>query len=195
MFITEQGDGSDVGATTVQAAPGDDGSWALTGNKWFCSNPDPDLAMVLARPVGARAGLGGVALFLLPRLLPDGQPNRYRIVRLKSKLGTRSMASGEIRLDGAFAWLVGDPDAGFRQTTDMVNNSRLSNGVRAAGLMRRAVTEAHFVAERRIAFVTRLADMPLMQRQLMKLRVWAEQARSMMFQTAEALRRSDAGQC
>jgi hypothetical protein len=76
----------------------------------------------------------------------------------------------------------------------MVNNSRLSNGVRAAGLMRRAVTEAHFVAERRIAFGTRLADMPLMQRQLMKLRVWAEQARSMMFQTAEALRRSDAGQ-
>ena len=194
MFMTEQGAGSDVGATSVRAEPRDDGSWALTGDKWFCSNPDAGLAMVLARPVGAREGLAGVALFLLPRTLPDGRANSYRIVRLKSKLGTRSMASGEIRLDGAAAWLVGDPAAGFRQMADMVNNSRLSNGVRAAGLMRRAVTEAHFVAERRMAFGSRLADMPLMQRQLMKMRVWTEQARSMMFQAADALRRADAGE-
>ncbi len=194
MFMTEQGAGSDVGATAVQAEPRADGSWALTGDKWFCSNPDADLAMVLARPTGAAAGLGGVALFLLPRTLPDGRRNHYRIVRLKSKLGTRSMASGEIRLEGATAWLVGAPDAGFRQMADMVNNSRLSNGVRAAGMMRRAVTEAEFVASRRVAFGTRIGDMPLMQRQLTKMRVWAEQARSMMFQTAEALRRADAGE-
>ena len=77
---------------------------------------------------------------------------------------------------------------------DMVNNSRLSNGVRAAGLMRRAVTEASFVAANRVAFGKLLADMPLMQRQLAKLRMPMEQARSMMFQTAEALRRSDAGE-
>jgi len=194
MFMTEQGAGSDVGATAVQAAPQADGTWALTGDKWFCSNADADLAMVLARPVGGPAGLRGVALFLLPRRLPGGQPNRYRIVRLKSKLGTRSMASGEIRLEGASAWLVGDIDAGFRQMADMVNNSRLSNGVRAAGLMRRAVTEASFVAERRIAFGRRIADMPLMQRQLAKMRLPMEQARTMMFQTAEALRRADAGE-
>jgi hypothetical protein len=77
---------------------------------------------------------------------------------------------------------------------DMVNNSRLSNGVRAAGLMRRAVTEAQFVADHRVAFGRRLVDMPLMQRQLAKLRLPMEQARSMMFQTAEALRRADAGE-
>src|SRR6185437_8452982 len=102
-------------------------------------------------------------LFLLPRRTPDGGLNSYRIVRLKDKLGTRSMASGEIRLEGALAWLVGDIGAGFRQMADMVNNSRLSNGVRAAGLMRRAVTEALFVAERRVAFGTRLIEMPLMR--------------------------------
>jgi alkylation response protein AidB-like acyl-CoA dehydrogenase len=194
MFMTEQGAGSDVGATTVTASPRNDGTWALTGDKWFCSNADAELAMVLARPAGGPAGLKGVALFLLPRQRPDGTENAYRIVRLKDKLGTRSMASGEIRMDGAVAWLVGDPGAGFRQMADMVNNSRLSNGVRAAGLMRRAVTEAQFVAENRVAFGKRLVDMPLMQRQLAKLRVPAEQARSMMFQTAEALRRADAGE-
>jgi len=194
MFITEQGAGSDVAATSVRAARGDDGAWALTGDKWFCSNPDADLAMVLARRDGGPPGLKGVSLFLLPRILPDGAANRYRIVRLKDKLGTRSMASGEIRLDGALAWLVGDPDAGFRQMADMVNNSRLSNGVRAAGMMRRAVTEALFIARHRVAFGKRLIDMPLMRRQLCKMLLPAEQARSMMFQTAEVLRRSDAGE-
>ena len=76
-------------------------SWRLYGDKWFCSNPDAELAMVLARPEGAPAGMKGVSLFLLPRTLDDGSANHYRIIRLKDKLGTRSMASGEIRLEGA----------------------------------------------------------------------------------------------
>lgn len=194
MFMTEQGAGSDVGNTAVMARENADGTWSLTGDKWFCSNADAELAMVLARREGGPAGLKGVSLFLLPRTLPDGTPNRYRIVRLKDKLGTRSMASGEIFLDGATSWLVGDPDAGFRQMADMVNNSRLSNGVRAAGLMRRAMTEALFIAHRRIAFGRRLITMPLMRRQLVKMLVRTEQARSMVFVTAEALRRSDAGE-
>lgn len=199
MFMTEQGAGSDVGATTVIAAPSPDGTWRLTGDKWFCSNPDAALAMVLARPAGAPSGLKSVGLFLMPRTRPDGTPNAYRIVRLKEKLGTRSMASGEIRLDGALAYLVGDdpravPGAGFRQMADMVNNSRLSNGVRAAGLMRRALTEATYVAQHREAFGRRLIDMPLMQRQLAKLAVPTEQARTMFLQAANALRRADSGE-
>lgn len=194
MFMTERAAGSDVGATEVEAAPDHDGMWRLTGEKWFCSNADADLAMVLARRPDAPAGIKGVSLFLLPKTLPDGAPNSYRIVRLKDKLGTRSMASGEISLQGASAWLVGDPEAGFRQMADMVNNSRLSNGVRAAGMMRRSVTEALYIAHERKAFGKRLIDMPLMRRQLAKLIVPAEAARSMMFLTAEALRRADAGE-
>jgi len=194
MFMTEQGAGSDIAATAVRADPLPDGTWALTGDKWFCSNADAGMALVLARRAGGPPGLRGVSLFLLPRELPDGSANRYRIVRLKEKLGTRSMASGEIRLEGAVAFLVGDPEAGFKQMADMVNASRLSNGMRAAGLMRRAVTEAMFVAHNRIAFGKRLIQMPLMRRQLLKLMLPMEQARSMMFQAAEALRRSDAGE-
>jgi acyl-CoA dehydrogenase len=192
MFMTEQGAGSDVAATATRAVP-DGESFRLYGDKWFCSNPDAGLAMVLARIDGAPAGMKGVSLFLLPRTLPDGSANTYRIVRLKDKLGTRSMASGEIRLNGARAFLVGEAGRGFQQMADMVNNSRLSNGVRAAGLMRRAVSEALFIARERRAFGKRLMDMPLMRRQLVKLLLPAEQARTMVFQTAEALRRSDAG--
>jgi len=192
MFMTEQGAGSDVGATETRAVR-DGARWRLTGEKWFCSNADAALAMVLARPEGAAPGTRGLALFLLPRTLEDGAPNAFRIVRLKDKLGTRGMASGEIRLEGALAWLVGEPNRGFAQMTDMINNSRLSNGMRAAGMMRRALTEALFVARRRIAFGRPLIDLPLMRRQLLKLMLPAEAARSMMLYTALELDKADAG--
>jgi acyl-CoA dehydrogenase len=201
MFMTEQGAGSDVAATATRAVPDPaaaGGAYRLHGDKWFCSNPDAGLAMVLARiddpAAGMAAGMAGVSLFLLPRTLEDGSTNAYRILRLKDKLGSRSMASGEIRLEGARAWLVGEPGRGFQQMADMVNNSRLSNGMRAAGLMRRALSEALFVARERRAFGQRLIDLPLMRRQLLKLMLPTEQARSMLFQTAEALRRADAGE-
>jgi len=190
MFMTEQGAGSDVGATTTQAVLQADGSWQLTGDKWFCSNADAGLAMVLARSEDA-PGLKGISLFLLPRELPDGTHNRYRILRLKDKLGTRSMASGEIRLEGAQAHLVGQRGRGFKHMADMINNSRLSNGVRAAGLMRRALTEALHVASHRVAFGRTLVQLPLMRRQLLKMMMRTEQARTMLFQTAAALERAD----
>ena len=192
MFMTEQQAGSDVGLiATVAKKQGE--HWALHGDKWFCSNADAGLALVLARPESAPQGTAGLSLFLLPRTLPDGSANRYRILRLKDKLGTRAMPSGEIKLEGAFAWLVGDPQQGFKQMADMINMSRLSNGMRAAGLMRRALTEALFVARNRKAFGKNLVDLPLMRRQLLKLMLPAEAARSVLFYTSAELEKSDAG--
>ena len=115
----------------------------------------------------------------MPRRLPDGRRNAYRITRLKDKLGTRSMASGEILLEGAIAYPVGRLDRGFRQMMDQVNLSRLSHGVRAAGMMRRCLNEAVLVARSRIQFRTPLIDKPLVRRQLMKILVPTEQALSM----------------
>ena len=197
MFMTEQAAGSDVARVETRAVRevGLDGEpiWRLFGDKWFCSNADADLAMVLARPDEAPAGINGLALFLLPKTLADGSRNSYSIVRLKDKLGSRSMASGEIVLEGAQAFLIGEIGRGFHQMSDMINMSRLSNGVRAAGLMRRAVTEALHVARNREAFGRKLIDMPLMQRQLLKMIVPAEQARSMFMQIALCLAAADAG--
>jgi alkylation response protein AidB-like acyl-CoA dehydrogenase len=192
MFITEQGAGSDVGAvTTIARAQGE--AWQLYGDKWFCSNADAGLALVLARPEGAAPGTRGLGLFLLPRVLPDGSANRYRIIRLKDKLGSRDMASGEIRMEGATAYLVGELGRGFAQMTDMINSSRLSNGVRAAGMMRRALSDALHLTRNRQAFGRRLIDLPLMRRQLLKLMLPAEQARSVFMLTAIELARADQG--
>ncbi|MEA2818320.1 MAG: hypothetical protein QOJ86_324 [Bradyrhizobium sp.] len=112
QFMTERAGGSDVGAIETVARL-QDGVWRLTGDKWFCSHADADVALLLARPEGAPPGTKGLALFALPRRLKDGRRNSYKIVRLKDKLGTRSMASGEIRLEGAVAYLVGEEDRGF----------------------------------------------------------------------------------
>src|SRR3954453_1672722 len=112
QFMTEKEGGSDVGTlTTTAVAEGD--HWRLHGEKWFCSNADAEVVMLLARPEGAGPGTRGVGLFLMPRFLDDGSQNHYRIVRLKDKLGTRSMASGEIKLEGAIAYAVGKLDRGF----------------------------------------------------------------------------------
>src|SRR5258705_4308583 len=104
QFMTERAGGSDVGAIETTARC-EEGEWRLYGDKWFCSHADADVALLLARPEGAPAGTRGLALFALPRRLKDGRRNAHRIVRLQGKLGTRSMASGQIVLEGAVAHL------------------------------------------------------------------------------------------
>jgi acyl-CoA dehydrogenase len=192
QFMTEKEGGSDVGKLTTTAVQEGD-HWRLFGEKWFCSNADAEVVMLLARPQGAEAGTRGVGLFLMPRRLEDGSSNHYRIVRLKDKLGTRSMASGEIKLEGAVAYAVGKLDRGFVQMAEMVNSSRLSNGVKSTALMRRAHHDAMTVAQNRVVFGSRIVDLPLARRQLMKIMLATEQALSMSFITADALDRAEAG--
>jgi acyl-CoA dehydrogenase len=192
QFMTEKEGGSDVGRLTTTAVQEGD-QWRLHGEKWFCSNADAAIAMVLARPEGAPSGTRGLGLFLLPRRLDDGSRNRYRIIRLKEKLGTRSMASGEIKFEGAAAYLVGRADRGFAQMAEMVNWSRLSNGVKSTALMRRALNDALAVARGRIAFGRPLIALPLARRQLVKMLLPLEQALSLCFATADALDRAEAG--
>src|SRR5213082_3605309 len=177
--------------TTTAVQEGD--HWRLSGEKWFCSNADAEVVMLLARPQGAVGGTRGVGLFLMPRHLEDGSQNHYRIVRLKDKLGTRSMASGEIKLEGAIAYAVGKLDRGFVQMAEMVNSSRRSNGVKSTALMRRAHHDAMTVAQNRVVFGSRIIDLPLGRRQLMKIMLATEQGLSMSFLTADALDRAEAG--
>jgi acyl-CoA dehydrogenase len=192
QFMTERSGGSDVGAIETVARC-EDGVWRLHGDKWFCSHADADVALLLARPEGAADGTRGLALFALPRRLKDGRRNAYRIARLKDKLGTRSMASGEILLEGAVAYLVGDADRGLKQMMEQVNLSRLSHGVRAAAMMRRCVNEAMVCARSRAAFGKPIIEYPLLRRQLLKIALPSEQSLSMFLFAASAMDRANAG--
>jgi len=185
QFMTEKAGGSDVGAGDLTATREGE-TWRLWGEKWFCSNVDADLAVLLARPEGACMGSHGLGLFLMPKRLADGSRNAYRIVRLKNKLGSRTMASGEIVFEGALAWQLGALDQGLKQMLVMVNSSRVSHLARAAGMMRRCLNEAMQASRYRSAFGKAAIQHPLMRRQLLKLMVPTEQAVSALLYAATA---------
>jgi len=193
QWMTEKTGGSDVGAATTAARRGADGLWRLWGDKWFCSNANADVALTLARPEGAPAGTSGLGMFLVPRLLPDGTKNAWIINRLKDKFGSRSMASGEVTYQGAVAYVVGDIGRGFKQMMEMVNLSRLSNAMRAAGIMRRAFFESVVHARGRAAFGGPLIALPLLRANLMEMLLDVEAAASVVFNAASVFDRWDGG--
>jgi len=193
QFMTEKSGGSDVSGISLTAKRVGD-HWELWGDKWFCSCADHDVILLLARCEGAPAGNAGLSLFVMPRQLDDGSRNRYRVVRLKNKLGSRSMAAGETIMEGAVAYLLGEPGRGLKQMMDQVNLSRLSHGFRAAGMMRRCLNEAMAVARHRATFGRTLIDHPMARRQLLKLMLPTEQALSVAIAGAVAMAKGDEAQ-
>lgn len=164
QFLTEVQGGSDVGKNAVRAVNAGDGTWRISGEKWFCSNINADQFLVMARPEGAKDGTGGLGAFIIPRKLDDGTTNGFYIRRLKEKLGTRTLASAELDFLDAVAYPIGNIDAGFKITVELVlNTSRLLNAVSCAGLMRRAYIEASTYACSREAFGNPIANYPLVQ--------------------------------
>lgn len=201
MFLTEKQGGSDVGQTATVAKPRTDGDplagdslqpeWELSGDKWFCSNVSAELILTLARPEGAPAGTRGLGLFLVPRLLDDGTHNHYIIHRLKDKLGTRSMASGEVTLQGALAYQVGELDRGFVHMTEMINLTRVWAAIGSLAAMRRSLLEALTHTRGRVVFGRTLAEQPLMRRQLIEMLVEVEGCAALTFETASVLEHVD----
>jgi acyl-CoA dehydrogenase len=192
MFLTERAGGSDVGVNEATAR-WEPGGWRLNGHKWFCSNCQADLILTLARPEGAGPGTAGLGLFLVRRTLEDGTRNHYMIHRLKPKLGTRALASGEVTFVDAVAEQVGPLDQGFRQMTEMLNQTRVANAVVSAALIRRSWLEAITHARGRSAFGRRLTDHPLMREVLSALQLESEACVRLAFLAASALQRADAG--
>ncbi len=171
MGMTEKQGGSDVRANATRAEPAGDGTWRLTGHKWFCSAPMSDIFLMLAQAPD------GLSCFLVPRWLPDGERNvGFRLQRLKDKLGNRSNASSEIELDGAGAWLVGEEGRGVRTIIDMVAHTRLDCVLGATATMRQATAQALHHAAHRRAFGKVLVDQPLMRVVLADLAVESEAA-------------------
>src|SRR5438132_1703778 len=200
MFLTEKQGGSDVGltATIARPRPGENFAddtlqpqWELWGDKWFCSNVSADLILTLARPEGAPAGTRGLGLFLVPRTLDDGTRNAYTINRLKDKLGTRSLATGEVTLHGAQAYLVGNRERGFVQMTEMINLTRIWAAFGSLAAMRRSFLEALAYTRERVAFGRPLAEHPLMRRQLVDLLIEVEGCAALAFEATAVLERVD----
>lgn len=157
MAMTEKQGGSDVRANTTRAEATEDGSYRLTGHKWFCSAPMSDGFLTLAQ------AKNGLSCFLVPRICPDGTRNAIHIMRLKDKLGNKSNALSEIEYHGAYATRLGDEGRGVNVIIDMVHHTRLGTIAGTLGMMRMALAQAvHHVSERRV-FQRTLIDQPLMR--------------------------------
>ncbi|WP_255195936.1 acyl-CoA dehydrogenase family protein [Halorarius litoreus] len=184
MFLTEKQGGSDVGANEVRAEPQDDGTYELYGEKWFCSNIDAQGALALARTPDAPEGTKGLSLFLVPRELPSGELNDALFRRLKDKLGTIAVPTGEIEYRGATGYLVGEEGQGFKAMAEMMNYERLTNATGAVGVMGRALLEAKVRAANREAFGERIDQYPLLRRDLVEMTADYEAAAVFSFEAA-----------
>lgn len=187
MSMTEKQGGSDVRAGTTTATPAGDGSYVITGHKWFTSAPMSDVFLTLAQAPE------GLTCFLLPRVLPDGSRNALLLQRLKNKLGNRSNASAEIEYDQAVGWPVGEPGRGVRTIVEMVNMTRLDCVIGSAAGMRAGLRQAGHHAAHRRAFGAELIDQPLMRHVLADLAVESEAATVLAMRLAAALDRSEGG--
>lgn len=195
QFLTEIQGGSDVGANGTRAVREEDGSYRIYGEKWFCSNIDADVFLMTARveELGAE-GTRGLGLFLVPRKLDDGTVNAFYVRRLKDKLGTRSMASGECDFRGARAFHMGEVGEGFKHMMNLViNTSRLYNAVGCCGVMRRAYLTARLYAEYREAFGQAIINYPLVQETLADVRAELEAMVSANFHLTALQDRLDDG--
>jgi acyl-CoA dehydrogenase len=189
QLLTERTGGSDLGALESTATRDGD-VWLLNGFKWFASNCNGEAFVVLAKPDGAPDSTRGVATFLVLRTRRDGSRNGVRVRRLKDKLGTRSVASGEVEFVDAEAFLLsGEPSGGagpadgkgIARMMELTNAARLGIALFALGNARRALVEALCYARKRRAFGDALIDKPLMRRKLAEMIVDVEAAQALVF--------------
>jgi acyl-CoA dehydrogenase len=164
-WMTEIKGGSDLGATVETVARRVQDRWLLTGDKYFASNAGAELAVVAARPEGAPNNVRGLALYLVPRRRADGQLN-YWIRRMKDKIATRSVPTGEIELRDSEAWLLDQQESGIYLILEVLNVSRVANSLGSVSLAQRALADAVSFAQGREVFGKPLIEQPLMRHQV-----------------------------
>lgn len=192
MFLTERDGGSDLGSSTKTKATHVDGDlWVLNGFKWFCSNVDAQAIATLARPDGGPDGIGGIALFVVPRTRRDGTPNGVHVHRLKDKLGTRAVPTGEVDFIDAEAYLLAGGSSSRDAATDgkgmgrmmggMVQGSRLGVAFMGLGIARRSFLEAAIYASHRRAFGNTIGAFPMIRETLVRMAMELEAAAALSF--------------
>jgi len=169
MFLTEKTGGSDVGANLVTASHYKEDLYHLNGEKWFCSNANADIIFVLARTDKKILGTRGLSIFLVEKYLKDGSKNPIEIIRIKEKLGVRSMASAECLLNNTVGKLIGSEFQGFRIMTDMINLSRIYTAMSSLAGSRRAIVEAYQFLNHRNTFGKNAMDHALIRDKFRKI--------------------------
>jgi acyl-CoA dehydrogenase len=168
-FYTEVQAGSDLGGLETVAERIDERRWRLRGVKYFTSNVGlADAAIITAKPAPPRPGAKGVAAFFAPAYRAGGRPN-WRILRLKDKLGTITVPTGEVELVDTEAYLLGATEAGIYIALEILTIARIDNSTAGLGLARKALWEAYLYGNERKTFGRRLVEHPLYLRDLVEM--------------------------
>jgi putative acyl-CoA dehydrogenase len=167
QWMTEKTGGSDVSGTETIAIPQADGSYALSGYKFFTSATTSDVTFTLARiidpedPQGIKKNRQKLSLFMLELRDENGEMNNIFIHKLKNKFGTKSLPTAELELINSKAHLLGEPEQGVKMISTILNITRIGSCISALGMARRAVAVARDYSHRRTVFGFKLSKQPL----------------------------------
>jgi alkylation response protein AidB-like acyl-CoA dehydrogenase len=193
QWMTERTGGSDVSQSETVATyaplrsdatpchPAEDiplGPWSISGFKWFSSATDSNMAILLARtPKGLSAFYAPMRRFNPSLATPVSgskggmELNGVSIARLKNKMGTKSLPTAELELNGMRAWLIGEEGRGIPEISTILTITRIRTAVGALGYLSRSLAVARAFAKVRQVGEGRggrvkLVDSPLHMRTL-----------------------------
>ena len=206
MLLTEPGAGSDVGALTTTAKKNDDGTYSITGDKIFISGGEHDLTEniihpVLARIEGAPEGTKGISLFLVPKFLVNddgslGEFNDVVCTGIEHKMGIHGNSTCSLALGGSgkcIGTLLGEENKGMKAMFVMMNEARLLVGFQGFACATASYMYAVNYAKERVqgknllemmnpdAPAVTIINHPDVRRQLMKMKVFVEGMRSILY--------------
>jgi alkylation response protein AidB-like acyl-CoA dehydrogenase len=189
VAMTEPEAGSDVGNVATTATRQPDGTWRLNGRKQFISSGNGEVGVLLARAAAGSRGLDGLALFLVPRCIPDaahGERENYSVERAEAKVCINGSPTCALAFQDSYAEILGKPGDGWRQITTFMNEARIAVGIQSCGVAQAALTAAEDYAAQRIQMGKPIREHPLVAEMLLDMQTTVAGLRALWMESAVA---------
>jgi alkylation response protein AidB-like acyl-CoA dehydrogenase len=189
VAMTEPEAGSDVGNINTTATRQSDGSWRINGRKQFISSGNGQVGVLLARAVPGSNGLNGLALFVVPKCVPDpehGERENYSIERAEEKVCINGSPTCALSFEDSQAELMGSPGDGWRQITTFMNEARIAVGIQACGVAQASLVAAQEYAARRVQMGKPIREHPLVAEMLLDMQTTVAGLRALWMEAAVA---------
>jgi alkylation response protein AidB-like acyl-CoA dehydrogenase len=189
VAMTEPEAGSDVGNVSTTATRQSDGSWRINGRKQFISSGNGEVGVLLARAVPGSRGLNGLALFVVPKCVPDpdqGERENYTVERAEAKVCINGSPTCALAFQDSYAEIMGSPGDGWRQITTFMNEARIAVGIQSCGVAQAALTAAEDYAAQRVQMGKPIREHPLVAGMLLDMRTTVAGLRALWMEAAVA---------
>src|SRR6266540_2488262 len=189
VAMTEPEAGSDVGNVSTTAVRQADGTWRISGRKQFISSGNGQVGVLLARAVPGSRGLDGLALFIVPRCIPDaqaGERENFAIERAEEKVCINGSPTCALSFDESHAEIMGSPGDGWRQITTFMNEARIAVGIQACGVAQASLVAARDYAAQRVQMGKPIREHPLVAEMLLDMHTTVAGMRALWMEAAVA---------